>query len=385
MEVVWLIIGLIVGILIGWFLWNRIGTRRLNDDFAQRLRHSDDQLTTQRKQAEKSASELAELQPQVKEAKAATKEIQKQLDKSKTRIEKLKADAAEAAAAVEAANKQVTEMGDVRAKLAESQSSLRASQTELEGLRLRMGAVDGLEAKLVSAQDRLVEAERAKEDARLRMADAEEITNRATVELDAAMRSISALRAGAESSIELQKELDGAKSRLADLDSTVSRQSEEIAGLHEQLRDATTVVSDELATTAVESEEIIVEAPTDVIEDDAPAAVEMSEPDSPDDGTVDEGNVPDQQTALASMAEVVARTSGGEPATDDDLKRIHGVGPKLETLLKGMGITSYLQVSNFTAADISTVTAALDAFPGRIERDDWVGSAASLYADKYAS
>ncbi len=48
-----------------------------------------------------------------------------------------------------------------------------------------------------------------------------------------------------------------------------------------------------------------------------------------------------------------------------------------------MGITSFLQVANFTPEDIETVTLALDAFPGRIERDDWVGSADELYREKY--
>ena len=83
------------------------------------------------------------------------------------------------------------------------------------------------------------------------------------------------------------------------------------------------------------------------------------------------------------MKETASRTSGGREVVRDDLKKIHGVGPKIEKLLNGMGIMSFLQVANFTPDDIETVTLALDAFPGRIERDDWVGSADQLYRDKY--
>ncbi len=52
-------------------------------------------------------------------------------------------------------------------------------------------------------------------------------------------------------------------------------------------------------------------------------------------------------------------------------------------LLKSMGITSFRQVANFTAEDVQYVTAALDAFPGRIERDDWMSSAAEEHSKKY--
>ena len=95
------------------------------------------------------------------------------------------------------------------------------------------------------------------------------------------------------------------------------------------------------------------------------------------------GDGPSRDDAVAAMAEVAARTAGTGPRVDDDLKKIHGVGPKLERLLKQMGITSFAQVARFEANDIATVTAALDAFPGRIERDDWMSSAAEEHEKKY--
>ena len=95
------------------------------------------------------------------------------------------------------------------------------------------------------------------------------------------------------------------------------------------------------------------------------------------------GDLPDKDVAVAKVAEIAARTRGEGPVVDDDLKKIHGVGPKIEGLLKGMDVTSFRQVANFTLDDIQYVTAALDAFPGRIERDDWMGSAADEHVKKY--
>jgi predicted flap endonuclease-1-like 5' DNA nuclease len=94
-------------------------------------------------------------------------------------------------------------------------------------------------------------------------------------------------------------------------------------------------------------------------------------------------DLPDKDVALTKVAEIATRTRGTGPSVDDDLKKIHGVGPKLERLLKSMDITSFRQVAHFTTDDIQYVTAALEAFPGRIERDDWMTSAADEHSKKY--
>ncbi|MGC3936611.1 NADH-quinone oxidoreductase subunit NuoE [Roseobacter sp. EG26] len=65
----------------------------------------------------------------------------------------------------------------------------------------------------------------------------------------------------------------------------------------------------------------------------------------------------------------------------DDLKRISGVGPKLEETLNSLGIWHFDQVASFTKADIAWVDARL-RFKGRIERDDWIGQAKALADEK---
>jgi NADH-quinone oxidoreductase subunit E len=65
----------------------------------------------------------------------------------------------------------------------------------------------------------------------------------------------------------------------------------------------------------------------------------------------------------------------------DDLKKISGVGPKLEQTLNELGVWKYEQVAQFTAKEIAWVDERL-RFKGRIERDDWVGQAKTLAEGK---
>ena len=95
------------------------------------------------------------------------------------------------------------------------------------------------------------------------------------------------------------------------------------------------------------------------------------------DGTSD-GN-----GAMSPLEEVAERTAAGGPVADDDLQRIRGVGPKLESLLKGLGITSFRQVARLQPDDIAVVGAELGRFQSRIERDNWMASAAQLHEETY--
>ncbi len=71
------------------------------------------------------------------------------------------------------------------------------------------------------------------------------------------------------------------------------------------------------------------------------------------------------------------------PAEKDDLKKINGIGPVMEKTLNSLGVTSFKQVAEFKPNDITVVTEAIKTFPGRIERDNWVGGAKEQYKKKY--
>jgi len=66
------------------------------------------------------------------------------------------------------------------------------------------------------------------------------------------------------------------------------------------------------------------------------------------------------------------------PSQKDDLKKINGIGPVMERTLNALGVTTFKQVAEFTQGDIDKVSQAIGAFPGRIERDDWVGKARQI-------
>jgi len=71
------------------------------------------------------------------------------------------------------------------------------------------------------------------------------------------------------------------------------------------------------------------------------------------------------------MAKAVRPAKIAKPKSPDDLKKIKGVGPKLEGVLNGLGIYSYDQVARWKKAEVEWVDDHLK-FKGRIERDEWI-------------
>ena len=93
---------------------------------------------------------------------------------------------------------------------------------------------------------------------------------------------------------------------------------------------------------------------------------------------------PDQQADKSAASAAVAEAapeqlSAPRGGVGDDLKKISGVGPKLEALLNEMGFWHFDQIAAWGAAEIAWVDARLK-FKGRIERDDWMTQAATLAA-----
>ena len=90
-----------------------------------------------------------------------------------------------------------------------------------------------------------------------------------------------------------------------------------------------------------------------------------------------------QKTAAPSAGPRLLKSAAH--GTKDDLKRIHGVGPKLERMLNDNGVYYFWQVSDWTRRDIEIVDARLEVFRGRIERDDWVSQAKRLMREPGAA
>ncbi len=124
------------------------------------------------------------------------------------------------------------------------------------------------------------------------------------------------------------------------------------------------------------------------------------EPDPTAAGKPDEGaptntqrEVPQKEntgkTTLISKTEAAAsgekaEVSGEKPETitiaiedRDDLKRIKGIGPKNEDALNELGIYTFKQIAEWTPSNVDWVEDFM-SFPGRIEREDWIGQAKLL-------
>ena len=61
----------------------------------------------------------------------------------------------------------------------------------------------------------------------------------------------------------------------------------------------------------------------------------------------------------------------------DDLKRISGIGPRLEKVLHGMGIRSFAEIAKWDDAEMRRIDEEL-GLDNRVIRDDWVGQAKAL-------
>ncbi len=86
-------------------------------------------------------------------------------------------------------------------------------------------------------------------------------------------------------------------------------------------------------------------------------------------------------------AGAAALTAIGIPAAigaADDLLIIKGIGPKLNGLLNGLGVTRFDQIANWTAGDVDKVDDHLGEFKDRIGREEWIPQACLLAAGNHS-
>ena len=81
--------------------------------------------------------------------------------------------------------------------------------------------------------------------------------------------------------------------------------------------------------------------------------------------------VEEKKSALLSVIGVADST------TKDDLKLVKGIGPVYEDKLNELGIYSFEQLTKLTPEAIEIIE-DLTNFPGRVEREDWIGQANEL-------
>lgn len=95
------------------------------------------------------------------------------------------------------------------------------------------------------------------------------------------------------------------------------------------------------------------------------------------------GKAPTRKPATPAAKAPVERkpaTARPKPAATapDNLLQLKGVGPKLATLLTGLGITRFDQIAGWTEDDVARIDPQLGTFKGRIGRDKWIEQAGYL-------
>ncbi|ESW93332.1 protein in NADH-ubiquinone oxidoreductase complex [Mesorhizobium sp. LSJC269B00] len=81
--------------------------------------------------------------------------------------------------------------------------------------------------------------------------------------------------------------------------------------------------------------------------------------------------------AAASKPAAVPKKAAPAAGKADNLRRLIGIGPVNDKLLKGLGVTTYAQIAGWTAADVKRIEDTLN-FDGRIARENWVEQAKLL-------
>ncbi len=116
---------------------------------------------------------------------------------------------------------------------------------------------------------------------------------------------------------------------------------------------------------------------TPVVEETAAAAIVA------ETTPVDAPPIPEAQAAQAAAADAVGSRPAGLVAARggkaDNLKRIKGIGPQNEARLNALGTWHFDQIAAWSPTNAKWVGAFL-AFPGRIEREDWITQAKALAA-----
>ena len=84
----------------------------------------------------------------------------------------------------------------------------------------------------------------------------------------------------------------------------------------------------------------------------------------------------------ANASKIDFKVLGTAKASDkDDLQVIKGIGPFIEEKLNALGIYTYLQISKMTSKLEDNVNLAIEFFPGRVKRDQWVAQAKILLGE----
>jgi len=194
-----------------------------------------------------------------------------------------------------------------------------------------------------------------------------------------------------------EEEAENASDTESDGDDTEANEEESLqTDADEQTQEETASPAQNLLNT--EAEATANQAPaaveTDKAEEGSPAAsAQTQKNDSPTAASAEDGTVQTDTDTKPEPAEVTESeaepTEEDRPETllsapkadrpQDDLKRIKGIGVKIEALLNEIGVYYFEQIATWTEKEAAWIDHKV-SFPGRALRDDWIGQAKLLAA-----
>merc|ERR1712166_159897 len=83
----------------------------------------------------------------------------------------------------------------------------------------------------------------------------------------------------------------------------------------------------------------------------------------------DKPPAPPKNKKIESALKTIGKATAAEK---DDLKKVSGIGPFIEARLNGLEIFTFEQIANMTTRIEDDVNEAIEYFPGRVRRDEWV-------------
>jgi predicted flap endonuclease-1-like 5' DNA nuclease len=297
------------------------------------------------KQAEAEAEAKAKAEAEAAEAKA-----------------KAEAEAAEAKAAQEAKEQAEKEAAEAKAKAeaeaAEAKAKAEAEAAEAQAAKEK-AEKEAAEAK-AKAEEEAAEA-KAKAEAEAAEAkaaqEAKEQAEKEAAEAKAKAAAAAKKKPASTKEAKKQEELERVKERAKTIDFKV-------------LGVASTTELKEKVEKGATTLEV---ADADAFEEQGSASITDAKGSTMIAWTGKDGNA---LTGVSGVTRVFA--AAATLRAKDDLQVIKGIGPFIEEKLNALGITTYRQIANMTAKLEEEVNVAIEFFPGRVKRDQWVAQAKIL-------
>ncbi len=316
-------------------------------------------LEAEQKKAEKEAEKQAEKEAKEAEAKAkkeaaaAEKEAKKEAEKkakeeAEEAAEAKKAEEAALAAAAAEAEEKAQKKAEKEAKAAEAKAKKEAAVAEKKA-KAEADKKAREEAEAAAAAE--AEAKAKKE--------AEEAEKKAKAEADKAKKA-AAKKPATTKKAKKEEEIKRVKSRAKSIDFKVLGVASSTKLKSEVKKGAKTL--------EVADAKEFADAGSAAITDDKGSTMIT--------WTGKDGNT---LTGVGGITRVFGKAS--VVMVRDDLQVIKGIGPFIEEKLNALGITTYRQIANMTAKLETQVNEAIEFFPGRVKRDQWVAQAKILLGE----